>query len=181
VSGAVVLIGLSGSGKSTVGKLLAARIGLPFLDTDRIIEERTSTTIADLFASQGEQRFRDVEAAVVAIACGQAAVVATGGGAVLREANRRAMRKGNLVVWLDPPLDILARRLVAHQHGEVRPLLEGDIELRLAELNEQRRHLYAGTAHARVGRLPHASIGSHQVAGVIKVLYHNWQTDEIVR
>lgn len=179
MSGAVVLIGLSGSGKSTVGKLLAARIGLPFLDTDRIIEERTSTTIADLFASQGEQRFRDVEAAVVATACGQAAVVATGGGAVLRDANRRAMRNGNLVVWLDPPLDILVRRLTAHQHGEVRPLLEGDIERRLAELSEQRRHLYAGTAHARVGRLPHASIGSHQVAGVIKALYRDWRAEEI--
>src|SRR5690349_10130760 len=107
MSGAVVLIGLSGSGKSTAGRALAARLGLPLLDTDRLIEERAGRPVAAIFAEEGEEAFRALEQAAVADACAQAAVVSVGGGAVLRPANRRAMRRGNLVVWLDLPVALL--------------------------------------------------------------------------
>ncbi|HWE62615.1 MAG TPA: shikimate kinase [Chloroflexota bacterium] len=174
MSGAIVLIGLSGSGKSTIGKELAGSLALPFRDTDRLIEARAGRTIAQIFAAEGEERFRALEAEVIAGACRERAVVATGGGAVLRERNRIAMREGNLVIWLDPPLTLLAQRLAAHQTGEVRPLLQGDLLARLEQLRGERCHLYAAAAHRRVGHEPQARAGSRQVAAKIKSLYRAW-------
>src|SRR2546423_577405 len=115
---ALVLVGLSGSGKSTVGRLLAPRLGMSFVDTDRLIEEKRGVTVARIFAEEGEAVFRKLESAVIASVCRPAQIVATGGGAVLLPENRDAMRDGNLVVWLNVAVPILARRLSAHTQGE---------------------------------------------------------------
>jgi shikimate kinase len=89
----VSLVGMPGSGKSTVGRQLARRLQLPFLDSDHVIEQRLGSSIREYFAQAGEEAFRDREQEVIAeLAQGPDAVVATGGGAVLREANRRALR-----------------------------------------------------------------------------------------
>lgn len=179
MSGSVVLVGLSGSGKSTVARLLAPRIGLQVVDTDRAIEEAAGRSVAELFASEGEARFRDREARIVAAACNERAVIATGGGAVLREENRRLLRQGNLVVWLDPPLHLAAQRLAAHGRNEVRPLLQGDLEQRLQQMDAARRALYAGVAHLRLQRTEHGGMNSHQAAAVLRAFYEDWWREDM--
>lgn len=174
MSGALVLIGLSGSGKSTVGRALSARLGLPLIDTDRQVEERAGRPVAAIFGGEGEEAFRDLEEAAVTGACAQAAVVAVGGGAVLRTANREAMRRENLVVWLDLPPAVLAQRLAAHTKEEERPLLRGGVEERLRSLWQARRPLYEQTAHLRVdGAL--ALAGAHAIARYLGTVYEDWR------
>jgi shikimate kinase/3-dehydroquinate synthase len=115
------LIGNMGSGKTTVGKLVAERLGLPFYDLDQRIEQATGLTVAELFAQQGEARFRDLESRALAeIACLPQGVVATGGGVVLRETNRVLMRRTGWVIYLRTSSETLWRRL---QHTTDRPLL----------------------------------------------------------
>jgi shikimate kinase len=153
----VVLVGLSGSGKSTVGRLLAARLGRVFVDTDDLVVALAGCSIPDLFASEGEKAFRAVERRAVAGAVGgPPAVIATGGGAPTDETNRAALWEGNLVVWLDAPVEVLATRVGVAGAG--RPLLAGGAAERLAGLAEARRPVYA-TAHLRLetdGRPPEA-------------------------
>jgi shikimate kinase/3-dehydroquinate synthase len=115
------LIGNMGSGKTTVGKRVAERLGLPFYDLDQRIEQATGLTIAELFTQQGEARFRDLESRALAeIACLPQGVVATGGGVVLRETNRVLMRRTGWVIYLRASPDTLWRRL---KHAIDRPLL----------------------------------------------------------
>src|SRR5689334_7067287 len=100
------LIGYRGSGKTTVGRLVADRLGWAFVDADSVLEERYGQTIREIFAAEGEAGFRDKEAAVLADLCRATdAVIATGGGIVLRAANRVLLKRHGLVVWLaaDPP------------------------------------------------------------------------------
>lgn len=105
----VVLIGMPGSGKSTVGQALAVRLGRPLIDCDAEIESRAGMSIPEIFARDGEAGFRALEAQVVADVCREkGAVVATGGGAVLRAENVRAMRQNGAVLWLRRDLDALA-------------------------------------------------------------------------
>ena len=115
------LIGNMGSGKTTVGKRVAERLGLPFYDLDQRIEQATGLTIAELFTQQGEARFRDLESCALAeIACLPQGVVATGGGVVLRADNRALMRSKGWVIYLRASPDTLWRRL---KHATDRPLL----------------------------------------------------------
>ena len=174
MSGALVLVGLSGSGKSTVGRLVAGRLGLAVRDTDRLIEQRTSDSVAALFATRGEAAFRDLEEQAVADVCAQPCVAAMGGGAVLRPANRARMRCGNLVVWLDTPAAILASRLARHTHGEERPLLRGNLDERMAVLWVERRAAYAAASHVRVPTLRSGHSGSHAVAAVVTACFTAW-------
>jgi shikimate kinase len=141
----VILVGLSGSGKSTVGRLLGDRLSRPFVDTDDVVVALAGRPIPEIFAAEGEAAFRAVERRAVAWALeGAPGVVATGGGAPLDAANRERLWAGNLVVWLDAPVDVLVRRVGAAGAG--RPLLSGDAAARLARLAEARRPVYA-TAH----------------------------------
>lgn len=141
-SGHVVLVGLSGSGKSTIGRTLADRLGRPFLDTDGLIVGRAGTPIPQLFAERGEPAFRAIEREAVTDAVARApAVIATGGGAPVDPDNRRQLWDGNSVVWLDAPIDVLARRVGAAGAG--RPLLSGDAAGRLAALRAEREPIYA--------------------------------------
>jgi len=149
------LVGMMGSGKTTVGRLVAAGRGLTFHDVDLIVTRRAGNTIAELWRRDGEDAFRSTEAAIISeLASGQGAVVSTGGGAILREANRLAMRRSGTVVWLQAAPAVLAGR-VAGAHD--RPLLNGGGEARLAELLDTRAAAYAETAHHSVsteGRTP---------------------------
>lgn len=136
------LVGMMGSGKSSVGRPLAAALGYRFVDADQLLEQAAGCSIASIFASEGEEAFRSLETQVLdAISPWQRTVVATGGGVVLRPVNWGYLRQG-LVVWLDAPESVLLRRL--RQDPTSRPLLAmPDPQQRLRELLEQRRPLYA--------------------------------------
>jgi shikimate kinase len=140
----IILIGMPGSGKSTVGRHLARRLRLPFFDSDHVIEQRIGCPIRSFFEKEGEEAFRDIEEQVIAELCGRDGVIATGGGAVLREANRERLRSAGQVFYLrSTPEDVFRR--VRHDKG--RPLLQVDDPLkRLRELFEQRDPLYRQTA-----------------------------------
>jgi shikimate kinase len=111
---AILLIGYRGTGKSTVARHLAERLGYDFVDADAEIERRAGKSIAAIFAEDGEAAFRDFETRLVAELSGlQRTVVALGGGAVLRETNRNAIRAAGPVVWLTAPVDVIVARLAA--------------------------------------------------------------------
>ena len=106
------LIGARGTGKSTVGRVLATRLGWGFIDADERLEAAAGKTIAEIFAAEGEQGFRDRESAVLAELAGLSRhVIATGGGIVLREANRELLRRSGTVVWLTATPEIANVRL----------------------------------------------------------------------
>jgi shikimate kinase len=146
---AVALIGLPGAGKSAVGRRLGQRLNIPFVDTDQVIEQRLGCSIRDYFAREGEAAFRDAEQAVLAdLAANAQGVLATGGGAVLREPNRGQLREHFHVIYLRSSPEDLYRRL---RHDVKRPLLQvADPLGRLRELHEARDPLYRETAHAVV-------------------------------
>jgi len=138
---------MPGSGKSTVGRHVARHLGLPFVDTDHVIEQRIGCSIRDYFETQGEAAFRDVEQAVIdEVTRLDGHVLATGGGAVLREANRQALHSRTTVVYLRSSPEDLARRL---RHDSHRPLLQGNSDplRRLRALFQDRDALYRRTAH----------------------------------
>ncbi len=138
---------MPGGGKSTVGRQLARRLGWPFVDSDGVIEQRIGEPIRSYFERQGEERFRDIEAAVIGEICAQGApqVVATGGGACLRESNRRALHERCTVVYLRSTPEELFRRL---RHDTQRPLLQvADPLGKLRELFAQRDPLYRECSH----------------------------------
>jgi shikimate kinase len=145
----IVLVGMPGSGKSTVGRQLSRRLGLPFFDSDHLIEQRLGCSIREFFERAGEAAFRDVEEQVLAdLARGADAVVATGGGAVLREANRTALRAVGHVIYLRSTPEELYRRL---RHDTQRPLLQvADPLAKLRELYAQRDPLYREAAHFHI-------------------------------
>jgi shikimate kinase len=146
----LVLVGLMGAGKTTIGGRCAARLGRPFVDTDDIVVAHTGRAVAEIFSSDGEAAFRALERGAVADACAApvASVIACGGGAVLDAANRRVLREHGVVVWLDAPPDELARRTAG---DDGRPLLAtGDRIATLSRLARLRAGAYEAAAHARV-------------------------------
>ena len=142
----VSLIGLPGSGKSTVGRQLARRLQLQFFDSDQVIEEQLGCSIREYFEREGEDRFRDVEESVIAeLTQNPKCVLSTGGGAVLRPANRRRLHEQGQVVYLNASPDGLFRRL---RYDMNRPLLQvADPLSRLRDLHALRDPLYRQTAH----------------------------------
>jgi len=141
----IVFIGLMGAGKTTVGRKLAKRLGLPFLDTDHEIEARCGANIPTIFDLEGEEGFRKREARVIAEAmAGQGQVVTTGGGAVMRPENQSELRKG-FVIYLDAAPEQLWARLKSDTH---RPLLtqSEDPQATLAALHRLRDPVYRSLA-----------------------------------
>jgi len=136
----IFLIGMMGSGKSSVGQVLAGRLGYRFFDADIVLERVAQTSINDFFAREGESAFRDLESRVLGeLAAQTRSVIATGGGAVLRRQNWSYLRHG-LVVWLSAPVAVLAERL---RGDETRPLLKTeDLEGKLKTLLGEREALY---------------------------------------
>jgi shikimate kinase len=147
--GNIFLVGMMGSGKTTLGRALAQRLQLEFVDTDKVLVERTGVPIATIFEIEGEQGFRRRETGVLAeLAEHPGQVIATGGGAVLAEENRRVMRAHGTVVYLRARLESLWERT---RHDSTRPLLAtADPRATLAELLEQRDPLYREAAHVTV-------------------------------
>lgn len=146
MAGRVILIGLPGAGKTTVGRQLARRLQVPFVDSDAVIEERLGCSIREFFEREGEEPFRDVEEAVLdELTRGEPCVLSTGGGAVLRPTNRQRLRARGRVFYLRSTPEELMRRL---RHDRTRPLLQvADPLQRLRELHGVRDPLYRETAH----------------------------------
>lgn len=142
----IALVGLPGSGKSTVGRQLARRLQQSFHDCDSVIEQRLGCTIREFFEREGEARFRDIELQVLAeLLAQQGGVLSTGGGAVLRPENRELLHAKARVFYLRSTPEELMRRL---RHDTQRPLLQvADPLARLRELHAQRDPLYRQTAH----------------------------------
>ncbi|MDO8616339.1 MAG: 3-dehydroquinate synthase [Dehalococcoidia bacterium] len=143
----IILTGFSGTGKSAVAPILAARLGWEAVDTDALVERRAGKPILDIFRDDGEQAFRDLEAEAVREVCARERIVlATGGGAVLRPENRRTMAEGGFVVCLEALPETILARLQARSGEDPldRPLLAtADPLPRIRELKEGRQHLYA--------------------------------------
>ena len=139
----IVLVGLSGVGKSTVGRALAERLGWEYVDTDDLVTAREGKTSADIITARGEPAFRDIEARVVLEAARrESVVIATGGGAFQRGANRRALGERGLICFLDATPTEIARRLRADAQTSPRPLVDGDLDANLARLDAERRPNY---------------------------------------
>ncbi len=141
----IVLVGFMGSGKSSIGRQLARRLGFQFLDTDQLIVERTRKEISQIFAEQGEAAFRDLETATLhSIAHLNRCVIATGGGAVIREQNRELMRELGFVVCLTASEEVIFERV---SRNSKRPLLQtADPRGTLSALLASRREFYASAA-----------------------------------
>ena len=139
----LVLVGMSGAGKSRVGRLVAERLRWRFVDTDLEIERRAGRSVQDIFAAEGEARFRALEHQVIVQVVQRAgAVISTGGGAVLDPANREVLFAGNLVICLDASVEQIATRLARTRIR--RPLLAGDDPIgAIRALKEQRDPVYA--------------------------------------
>ncbi|MDQ6995433.1 MAG: shikimate kinase [Mariprofundaceae bacterium] len=146
----IILIGSMGAGKSTVGRRLAARLSVPCVDLDAVIVEHAGCSIPKIFEGQGEAAFRALESEYLKTLCedGNHKVLATGGGAVLSEANRHVMQQSGFVIWLDAKPEVLAKRISGDRN---RPLLKGVPPLQRArELDAQRRPLYKACSDLRI-------------------------------
>ena len=134
------LVGMMGVGKTTVGRIVAKELKYHFFDTDSVIAQVANQSIADIFATQGEEEFRELETKVLGQLCAYTnLVVATGGGTILRLTNWSYLRHG-IVVWLDVPVDQLCDRL---RDDITRPLLrEGDLKIKLETLWKERERFY---------------------------------------
>lgn len=147
--GHVVLVGMMGTGKTTVGARLARRLGRELIDSDDQVEARTGRTVREIFEADGEAVYRtmETEALAAALAGEEPAVVAAAGGTVLDPVNRQRMRDAGTVVWLRAAPEVLAGRV---DGGDHRPLLADDPEGVLRRLDEQRRPLYDEVADLAV-------------------------------
>lgn len=152
----VVLVGMMGAGKTAVGKALAAKLGVPFLDSDAEIEAAANMSIAEIFARDGESFFRQKESQVIErLLTSERCILSTGGGAFLAQQNRDAISDKGVSVWLDAGLDLLWQRV---RHKSTRPLLRtADPFATLSELYQQRTPIYA-KADLRVAVEPRFTI-----------------------
>jgi shikimate kinase len=139
---AIALIGLTGAGKSTLGRRLAAELGLPFVDSDHEIEAAARLSIADIFDTLGERSFREGEQRVIdRLLNGRPQVIATGGGAVVSAATRKALSDRAFTVWLRKDVEAIIQRLA---YSKARPILKGpDPAETLRRLSREREPYYA--------------------------------------
>jgi len=139
------LVGYRGSGKTTVGRILADRLSLPFVDTDEEVEQRTGRTIPELFESLGESGFRELEtSAIRSVSVRESSVISLGGGAILRPENREILKGTGFTVWLQATAEQLAARLTQDEaQGKRRPSLTSLGTLgEIATVLKQREPLY---------------------------------------
>lgn len=148
----ILLIGMMGCGKSTIGRLLAGRMGLPLIDLDEEIARAAGRSIPEIFAEEGDAGFRLHETAALgrALNAGEA-VIATGGGIVTREKNIRMMREKGVVVWLCRPLE----DMIADVRQDTRPIWRAIRKNACARCTRSGRHLYEAAAHLQFdNRMP---------------------------
>lgn len=144
----LVLVGFMASGKSTVGELLADRLGVPFVDTDALIEEEFGTTIAEIFKERGEAAFRNAERELILdLLADGLRVIAAGGGAFIDPVTRTRLAQSAQTIWLDPPFEAIETRL-AQSSG--RPIATARNAQQLRELWMERRAFYA-SANLHIG------------------------------
>lgn len=169
----ISLIGLPGSGKSTVGRQLSRRLRIPFFDSDAVLEQRLGCTIREFFELEGEQRFRDIEASVIdELTQVPEGVLSTGGGAVLRAENRAHLHGRTKVIYLNSSPDDLFRRL---RHDKNRPLLQvADPLGKLRDLFTQRDPLYRETAHIQV------DTGRPSVSSLVNMILMQLEMDGVI-
>jgi shikimate kinase len=162
----IFLVGLMGSGKTTVGKLLAKAYSLAFFDSDHEIERRTGVKIPLIFDLEGESGFRKREAQVISELTNRKNIVlATGGGAVLLDQNRQALAKNGTVIYLCASVNELCHRTRGDRN---RPLLQsGDPRAKFEALYEQRDPLYRGVADMVV------ETGGQPVSAIVQLIQHN--------
>ena len=133
----IFLVGFMGAGKTTIGRILARTLGYRYCDSDKVIETKAGKTVSEIFSSQGESRFRELESETLnSLAGKEKQVIATGGGAVMREENREAMKKGGVTVYLKAPVSVIWERI---RLSKTRPLLNVDNPLEAAEELLQKR------------------------------------------
>lgn len=158
----IFLVGLRGSGKTTLGKVGAKRSGRSFVDTDELVEARAGKSVADLVAEGGWDAFRALESEVLAEVCaGDGQIVATGGGIILAEANRVLMRASGKVFYLAAEPALLAARLLQDPKAAQRPALTGQpLAEEMRALFEERQPLYMNTADF----ILHAGAPLHELA-----------------
>ena len=164
----VVLVGLMGVGKSTVGRRLAKRLGLPFVDSDSAIEDASGFSAAEVFERFGEQDFRDGERRLVArLVEGEVRIIATGGGAFVDPRTRELLNERAITIWLDAPVDVLAERTARRN---TRPLLRTqNPKATLERLSEERRPSYQEAhIHVKSGNGEHKGV----VESIIQALDH---------
>ena len=153
VGKAIVLVGLVGAGKSSVGARVARSIGAQFIDTDDLIAQHAGRSVREIFVQDGEPAFRDAEATALkrafeGVVLGGDTVISTGGGIVLSPVNRAAIKEhASCVVWLDAPIDDLLQRTAKTSK---RPLLDGDARGALTKMAEDRFELYEDVATIRI-------------------------------
>jgi shikimate kinase len=154
----VVLVGLMGVGKSTVGRRLAKRLGLSFVDSDAEIEDAAGYPAAEIFERYGERDFRDGERRLVArLIEGDVRIIATGGGAYVDPTTRKLLNERAITVWLDAPVDVLAER--TSRRDTRAQLRNGDPKAVLEKLAEERRPSYAEAhIHVRSGDGAHRDV-----------------------
>src|ERR1700733_9100034 len=166
----VVLVGMMGAGKSTIGRRLSARLGLPFVDADAEIEQAHRMPIPDIFEKYGEPYFRDGEVRVIArLLDNGPAVIATGGGAVMRQETRDRIREKAVSIWLKVDTDVIMRRV---KRRSDRPLLQTpDPEATVERLIREREPVY-GQADVTVWSrdVPHEKIVDECIGGLYEKL-----------
>jgi shikimate kinase len=163
----VVLVGMMGVGKSSIGRRLAARLAVPFVDADTEIEKSADMSIPDIFARHGEPYFRSGEARVIArLLDGGPQVLATGGGAFMNEATRAAIRAKGVSIWLSAEFDVLVRRIAKRKND--RPMLQTDDPAEtLRQLLKLRDPVYAlADLTVQSRETPHDSIVSEIVTAL---------------
>ena len=163
----IVLVGMMGAGKSSIGRRLAARLNIPFVDADTEIERAAGMSIADIFARHGEADFRSGEARVIArLLDGGPQVLATGGGAVMNADTRAAIKAKGVSIWLTAEVDVLMRRI--HKRRHERPMLQAaDPAARLRELLAQREPVYGlSDLTVQSREVPHEAIVTEIVAAL---------------
>jgi shikimate kinase len=139
----IVLVGMMGAGKSSIGRRLAQRLDIPFVDADTEIETAAGMTIPEIFAAHGEPYFRSGEQRVIArLLDSGPQVLATGGGAYMNADTREGVRQKGVSVWLNAEFDVLMRRVKRRATGD-RPMLQGDPAQRIAHLMNERYPVYA--------------------------------------
>lgn len=169
----VVLVGLMGAGKSSVGRRLASRLGFAFIDADTEIEKAAGATIPEIFASHGEAAFRDGERKVIARLLDQPHVVlATGGGAFMNVETRSRIRERGISIWLKAEIDILVKRCARRSN---RPLLaNGDLKATLTRLMAERYPVYAEADLAVMSvDGPHDAVVD-QIMQALPAAYHDY-------